>query len=90
MQKHDVPVAPVLNRAEALTNEHVVATGVLYEYDDPTVGRVPIPRPPAHLEGTPLAPATVAGVLGEAGLAILRSAGYTVARAQTGSASLVG
>jgi crotonobetainyl-CoA:carnitine CoA-transferase CaiB-like acyl-CoA transferase len=50
LDAEDVPCAPVLRRNQVIDNEQVVARNLISEFDQPTVGRIRQPRPPARFE----------------------------------------
>jgi crotonobetainyl-CoA:carnitine CoA-transferase CaiB-like acyl-CoA transferase len=72
----DVPCAPVLRRAEVLTNEQVVARELIAEYDHPGVGRVRQARPAARFSATPVRNPSAAPKIGEHSREILQELGY--------------
>lgn len=49
---HDVPCGPVTALADVAEHPQVVENGSLYEYEDPTVGRIRQPHPPARFSGS--------------------------------------
>ena len=74
----DVPCAPVLRRAEVLTNEQVVAREVIAEYDHPGVGRVRQAKPAAQFSATPARAPSAAPKIGQHSREILRELGYEI------------
>lgn len=72
----DVPCAPVLRRAEVLTNEQVVARELIAEYDHPGVGRVRQARPAARFSATPVRTPSAAPKIGQHSREILQELGY--------------
>jgi crotonobetainyl-CoA:carnitine CoA-transferase CaiB-like acyl-CoA transferase len=72
----DVPCAPVLRRAEVLTNEQVVARELIAEYDHPGVGRVRQARPAARFSVTPVRAPSAAPTIGQHSREILQELGY--------------
>lgn len=72
----DVPCAPVLRRAEVLTNEQVVARSLIAEYDHPGVGRVRQAMPAAQFSATPVRSPSAAPMIGQHSREILRELGY--------------
>lgn len=72
----DVPCAPVLRRAEVLTNEQVVAREVIAEYDHPGVGRVRQAKPAAQFSATPTRAPSAAPKIGQHSREILQELGY--------------
>ena len=47
LEAEDVPHARVLKREDVLTNEQVIANGIVTAYDDPRAGRMRLARSPA-------------------------------------------
>jgi crotonobetainyl-CoA:carnitine CoA-transferase CaiB-like acyl-CoA transferase len=72
----DVPCAPVLRRGEVMSNEQVVARGLISEFDHPGIGRVRQPKPAAEFSATPTRPPSPAPRVGEHGRQILAELGY--------------
>ena len=73
----DVPCAPILRRNEIISNDQVIARGLIEELDQPTVGRVRQPKPAAIFE---LNKATIAGPaprVGEHSRVVLHELGYS-------------
>ncbi len=54
LEAEDVPCAPVLTRSETLTNEQIVANGIIVETEHPEAGVLRQARPAAHFSGTPV------------------------------------
>jgi crotonobetainyl-CoA:carnitine CoA-transferase CaiB-like acyl-CoA transferase len=72
----DVPCAPVLRRGEVISNELVVARGLISEFDHPGIGRVRQPKPAAEFSATPVRAPSPAPTVGEHGRQILEELGY--------------
>src|SRR6266404_6430816 len=72
----DVPCAPVLRRGEVISNEQVVARGLITEFDHPGIGRVRQPKPAAEFSATPVRAPSPAPTVGEHGRQILEELGY--------------
>jgi crotonobetainyl-CoA:carnitine CoA-transferase CaiB-like acyl-CoA transferase len=72
----DVPCAPVLRRAEVLTNEQVVARELIAEYDHPGVGRVRQAKPAAQFGATPARAPSAAPKIGQHSREVFRELGY--------------
>ncbi|MGE4076178.1 MAG: CaiB/BaiF CoA transferase family protein [Reyranella sp.] len=72
----DVPCAPVLRRAEVLTNEQVVARELIAEYVHSGVGRVRQARPAAQFSATPGRAPSAAPWIGQHSREILAELGY--------------
>ena len=72
----DVPCAPVLRRGEVMSNEQVVARGLISEFDHPGIGRVRQAKPAAEFSATPTRPPSPAPRIGEHGRQILTELGY--------------
>ena len=81
-----VPCAPVLTRAEMLTNPQVVANGILVETDHPQAGRLRQARPAARFSATPAAIRQGGPALGQHTAQVLAEIGYTPADIETLSA----
>ncbi len=75
-EKHDVPCAPALTRAEVIKHPQVVGSNIIVEYDHPSAGRLRQTRAPAQFEGTPTAIRAGAPLLGEHSTEIMRDLGY--------------
>lgn len=60
-----VPCAPVLTRAETLSDPQIQANGIVVEVDHPTAGRIRQARPAARFSATPQAIRTAAPAYGE-------------------------
>lgn len=78
-ERHDVPCAPALTRAQVLDHPQVAASQILLEYEHHTAGRLRQTRPPAQFERTPAPPPRGAPVLGEHGAEILAEIGFDAA-----------
>ena len=72
----DVPCAPILRRGEIITNDQVVARGLIMELDQPTVGRVRQPKPAAIFDVNKTQIGGPAPRVGEHSRAVLRDLGY--------------
>ncbi|EGP07015.1 l-carnitine dehydratase/bile acid-inducible protein [Bradyrhizobiaceae bacterium SG-6C] len=72
----DVPCSPILRRGEIITNDQVVARGLIEEFDQPTVGRVRQPKPAAIFEVNKAAIGGPAPRVGEHSRDVLRELGY--------------
>jgi crotonobetainyl-CoA:carnitine CoA-transferase CaiB-like acyl-CoA transferase len=73
----DVPCAPVLRRAEVLTNAQVVNNGLIETMEQPVLGTVRQPRPAARFDRTPARIGGPAPRVGEHTHAILAEAGFS-------------
>lgn len=78
LDQHGVPCAPILNRAQTLQHEQVLANDLIREYEHPVLGRVRQPRPAARFEGVNFNRQPIAPRLGEHNLDLLAELGYTV------------
>ena len=76
LDEADVPCAPVLRRGEVMSNEQVVARGLITEFDHPGIGRVRQPKPAAQFSDTPTRSPSPAPGIGEHGRQILAELGY--------------
>jgi crotonobetainyl-CoA:carnitine CoA-transferase CaiB-like acyl-CoA transferase len=72
----DVPCAPILRRHEIVTNEQVVARQLIAELDQPGVGRVRQPKPPARFNVNGASIGGPAPRIGEHSREVLRQLGY--------------
>jgi crotonobetainyl-CoA:carnitine CoA-transferase CaiB-like acyl-CoA transferase len=72
----DVPCAPILRRSEIISNEQIIARGLIEEFEQPTVGRVRQPKPAAQFKLNPAGIAGPAPRVGEHTAAIMRELGY--------------
>jgi crotonobetainyl-CoA:carnitine CoA-transferase CaiB-like acyl-CoA transferase len=72
----DVPCAPILRRHEIVENEQVVARKLIVELDQPGVGRVRQPKPPARFDVNEAFIAGHAPRIGEHSREVLRQLGY--------------
>jgi crotonobetainyl-CoA:carnitine CoA-transferase CaiB-like acyl-CoA transferase len=79
----DVPCAPVLRRADVMTNVQVVNNELIELMHQPTLGTVRQPRPAARFDRTPARIAGPAPRIGEHTDAILAAAGYSASEIQT-------
>ena len=75
--RHGVPCAPILSRAETIKHEQVLANDLIREYEHPVLGRVRQPRPAARFEGVCFNRQPIAPRLGEHNPALLAELGYT-------------
>jgi crotonobetainyl-CoA:carnitine CoA-transferase CaiB-like acyl-CoA transferase len=76
LDAEDVPCGPVLRRSEIVENEQVVAREIFVEFDQPAVGRVRQPRPPARFDISESGIGGPAPRLGEHTRDVLRQLGY--------------
>lgn len=74
-----VPCAPVLTRTQMLSNEQVVANGIVVETTHPIAGRLRQARPAARFSATPAQIRQGGAALGEHTTQILGELGYTEA-----------
>ena len=72
----DVPCAPILRRHEIIGNEQVVARRLIVEFDQPDVGRVRQPKPPARFSVNEASIGRPAPRIGEHSREVLRELGY--------------
>jgi crotonobetainyl-CoA:carnitine CoA-transferase CaiB-like acyl-CoA transferase len=79
----DVPCAPILRRHEIIRNEQVVARDIIAEFDQPDVGRVRQPKPPARFSVNGAAIGGPAPRIGEHSRDVLREFGYSDAAIDT-------
>jgi formyl-CoA transferase len=77
LNEADVPVAPIVPRAEVPYTEQVIANDMVVPVEHPVVGRTRITGTPVHLSKNPSVPLKAAPVLGEHTEAILTELGYT-------------
>lgn len=77
LDAEDVPCAPVLRRHEIVTNEQVVARGIIEELEQPGVGRIRQPKPAARFEERASAIGGPAPRIGEHTREILSSLAFT-------------
>src|SRR6201997_554735 len=75
----DVPCAPILRRHEIIDNEQVVARQLIVELDQPGVGRVRQPKPPARFSINEASIGGPAPRIGEHSRDVLRELGYDAA-----------
>jgi len=76
---HGVPCAPVLTRTAMLSNEQVVANGIVVETEHPAAGRLRQARPAARFSGTPATIRQGGPALGQHTETILAELGYSAA-----------
>ncbi len=76
---HSVPCAPVLTRTAMLSNEQVVANGIVVETEHPQAGRLRQARPAARFSATPATIRHGGAALGEHTETILAELGYSAA-----------
>jgi crotonobetainyl-CoA:carnitine CoA-transferase CaiB-like acyl-CoA transferase len=79
LTKAGVPCAPVLTRTQMLSNEQVVANGIIVETDHPLAGRICQARPAARFSRTATSIRHGGPALGEHTQAILAELGYSAA-----------
>ncbi len=75
----DVPCAPILRRGEIIHNEQVVARGLIEEFDQPTVGKVRLPRPAARFDIDEAGIQGPAPLIGQHSRDVLSELGYSTA-----------
>lgn len=73
----DVPCSPILRRSEIISNDQVVARGLIEEFEQPTVGRVRQPKPAAIFEVNSASIGGPAPRVGEHSRFVLRDLGYS-------------
>lgn len=74
---HDIPVARVNTLAEALSDQHFRQRGMIWEFDDPVLGKVRQIGSPIKLSGTSSRIKRVAPVLGDSTVDVLCTLGYS-------------
>ena len=72
-----VPCGPILGTEEVIADPHVRETGIFTEWDDPQIGTIRSPRPPAKFAGAPSEPVAGLRPLGSDGRALLKEAGWS-------------
>ncbi|MFL5253731.1 MAG: CaiB/BaiF CoA transferase family protein [Rhodopila sp.] len=77
LTQEGVPCAPVLTRTAMLSNEQVVANGIVVETDHPDAGRLRQARPAARFSATPASVRHGAPALGADTDAVLGELGYS-------------
>lgn len=81
LERHRVPAAPVLSVADTVTNEQILARGMVRRVKDPLLGEVTIPGFPLKFSAFPDLAELRAPLLGENNGEVLRSLlGYDEAR----------
>jgi crotonobetainyl-CoA:carnitine CoA-transferase CaiB-like acyl-CoA transferase len=78
LTREGVPCAPVLTRTEMLSNEQVVANGIVVEVEHPGAGLLRQARPAARFSGTPAEIGHGGRALGADTAAVLGELGYSV------------
>ena len=76
-RKHNAPIGRINERPDLLTDPQVAQSGAIAELPHGNLGRVRLPRHPAKFDGQRLQPPRPAAHLGEHGLNIMRSLGYS-------------
>ena len=77
-ETHDIPCGPINDYAQALTDPHILARGLVVETDHPTLGRIKTLGTPLKLSDTPLTPGRPAPQLGQHTDAVLGEAGFSM------------
>jgi crotonobetainyl-CoA:carnitine CoA-transferase CaiB-like acyl-CoA transferase len=77
LDAEQVPCAPILSRADILTDPQVAANGLIIESEHPHAGRMRQPRPAARFDGTPAELRSPAPLLGEHTDAVLAEVGIS-------------
>jgi crotonobetainyl-CoA:carnitine CoA-transferase CaiB-like acyl-CoA transferase len=77
LTREGVPCAPVLTRTAMLSNEQVVANGIVVETEHPDAGRLRQARPAARFSATPAAIRHGGPALGADTEAVLHELGYS-------------
>jgi crotonobetainyl-CoA:carnitine CoA-transferase CaiB-like acyl-CoA transferase len=75
LDKHDVPAAPILTRAQVLEHPQILATEMIVENRHPDIGPLRQARVPARFLGTPPEPPRGAPRLGQHNVEILHELG---------------
>ena len=75
---HDIPCGPINDYAQALTDPHILARGLVVETDHPTLGRIKTLGTPLKLSDTPLTPGRPAPQLGQHTDAVLGEVGFSM------------
>ena len=82
MERHDVPVAPVLERDEVFGHPQITANEMLASQEHPVAGRVEMFNIPVRLSDTPGRLVRPAPLLGQHTEEVLAELGYDSARIQ--------
>ncbi|MBC9883160.1 CoA transferase [Bradyrhizobium sp. INPA01-394B] len=77
LDEADVPCSPILRRSEIISNDQVVARGLIEELEQPTVGRIRQPKPAAIFAENKAAIGGPAPRVGEHSRDVLRELGYS-------------
>jgi CoA:oxalate CoA-transferase len=72
LRENRVPVAPVLNTAEAVAHPHLRQRGTVRKTDDPVLGEVDVPGFPLRFSAAPSAPDMKAPLLGQHNQEVLK------------------
>jgi crotonobetainyl-CoA:carnitine CoA-transferase CaiB-like acyl-CoA transferase len=76
LDAEQVPCGPILTREDLISNEQILANGLIVESDHPNTGRMRQARPPERFDGTPSEIRRPAPLLGEHTDELLAEAGY--------------
>ena len=79
LDRHDVPCAPVLQRAELFDNPQIINNEIISEFEQPGVGPIRQARPAARFSKTPAEKPRPAPELGQHNNEILSELGFTKA-----------
>ena len=80
LHAHDVPCGEVVALADVPDEPQVAANHSIVEYNDPTVGRIQQPKPPARFRGSPAEMKHEVPLAGHHTDSILADIGYSVDR----------